>query len=410
MSFIAAVSIDDVFTLEDLDTPAVEAVMLHTFTNNVTSVTAVSKDQRAQKAPKQSDLLPLIKARLAPAKLNDDGLFKGSKEFVRKILINLLENPKADVVTWDRAQYNIWMTEAEARRQKEREEAEAKEDAAAKAHAEADAKGRGRNRAKHGYLYAFRYRNPTGAEWMKVGMTSIDDEAACWGRIKNYIEAHSLPRKGWEFVGFIASTEAQALEQRLHRRLRKYRIAQGNARELFRCSLSMYEAMLDAEYEFIMEHAPDTTNEEIERQKQEEAKRQAQRDRERYSQEQAERKRREEELKVHEDGLEGVKWAHHPAGGPTTNDNFMGRYGGNPKSLRNQTVGYLHDHLGKECYFAEIARHVRTTSTLGPGLGEPCEEEHVQRVMRHIKWRLEEKQKLPFYLIVTSVSAKMMSV
>jgi hypothetical protein len=52
-----------------------------------------------------------------------------------------------------------------------------------------------------------------------------------------------------------------------------------------------------------------------------------------------------------------------------THDEFMRRYGGNAKSMRNQTVGYLFDHLGKECFFAEIARHVRTTSTLGPGRG-----------------------------------------
>ena len=88
-------------------------------------------------------------------------------------------------------------------------------------------------------------------------------------------------------------------------------------------------------------------------------------------------------------------------------DEFMRRYGGNAKSMRNQTVGYLFDHLGEECFFAEIARHIKTPSTLGPGRGEPCTEENVKRAIRHVKWRVEKKQRLLFRITVGVTSVKM---
>jgi hypothetical protein len=89
---------------------------------------------------------------------------------------------------------------------------------------------------------------------------------------------------------------------------------------------------------------------------------------------------------------------------------FMQRYGGNPDSLRNQTAAYLRDHLGQECTFAEIARYAKTTSQLGPGQAEPCSESHVARAVRHVRYRVEDKQKMPFRVIVTLTGAKIVPV
>jgi hypothetical protein len=258
MAYMAAISVADRFKLVDFPLPTMEAAMVNAFATSPTpdAVTVVAKDQRASTAPRQEDLFRLVKGRLAPIRI-DSQWFKGSIGLVYKAFTNVLENPNANVIHWDKAQYNIWMTEAEAARQ-------------AKEKAEARAKCS----SQHGFVYAFRYRHKN-VEWMKVGMTDSDDEAACWGRIKDYVKQHDLPRDGWSFVGFIASTQAHALEQRLHRRLRKYKITKGSMRELFRCSVVMYEAILDAEYEFITAHEPDTVDAEIERAKQEEARRQA---------------------------------------------------------------------------------------------------------------------------------------
>jgi hypothetical protein len=81
-----------------------------------------------QKAPKHNDLSKLLKARLEPNKI-DKEWFRGGNGLVLKLFVNLLENPNANIVQWDEAQYNIWQTEAESRQQRERndkEEAEAK--------------------------------------------------------------------------------------------------------------------------------------------------------------------------------------------------------------------------------------------------------------------------------------------
>ena len=298
MSYMAAISIANKFKLVDMPLPTMEAAMINAFNTfpPPAAVTVVAKDQRALTAPKQDDLFRLVKARLAPVKI-DGEWFKGSIGLIRKAFTNVLENSEAEVIYWDKAQYNIWTTEAEARWRKGREERKAKEEAEARAkeaeaerHSQEQAKAR--NKFKHGYVYAFRYRHKN-VEWMKVGMTDNDDEAACWVRIKDYIKQHDLPRDGWSFVGFIACTQARELEQRLHRRLRKYRIKQGSMRELFRCSMLVYEAVTEAEYEFITTNEPDTEAEEIERAKQAEAKRQAQRDRELHAKEKAEREARQ---------------------------------------------------------------------------------------------------------------------
>src|SRR3984957_16922002 len=308
---MAAICVADKFKLVDMLLPTVEAAMLNAFATSPTpnAVTVVAKDQRAPTAPKQEDLFRLLKGRLAPVKL-DAEWFRGGNGMISKAFANILENPNAQVIYWDKAQYNVWATEAEAKRKAQQEKAraerkaqeqaqaraQAKAEAEAEAEAEAKAKNEAKNKYKHGYVYAFRYRH-RNIEWMKVGMTDNDDEAACWLRIKDYIKQHDLPRDGWSFVGFIACTQARELEQRLHRRLRKYRIKQGSMRELFRCSMLVYEAVTEAEYEFITTNEPDTEAEEIERAKQAEAKRQAQRDRGQQAKEKAEREAREKAVR-----------------------------------------------------------------------------------------------------------------
>ena len=292
MSYMGALLVADKFKLVNMPLPTMEAAMVNAFNTfpSPEAVTVVAKDQRASTAPKQDDLLRLVKARLAPVKI-DGEWFKGNVGLIHKAFSNVLENADAEVIHWDKARYDIWAAKGEARWRERRKTQEQEQSSS-------ERQDRTKRQSKHGYVYAFHYRNPTGASWIKVGMTSSDDEAACWGRIKDYIKTHNLPGKGWEFVGFVACVEAYALEKRLHGRMHKFRFVQGSARELFRCSLSVYLGMLDAEDEFIKEHAPDTADEEIERAKQAEAKRQAQRDREQQAKEKAHREREAREVEA----------------------------------------------------------------------------------------------------------------
>jgi hypothetical protein len=74
---------------------------------------------------------------------------------------------------------------------------------------------------------------------------------------------------------------------------------------------------------------------------------------------------------------------------------FLGRYGGNLTSIRNQIVEYLFNKRGLPSTLGEIAKKVGHTTHFGPGKGEVCTASHVQSALHHIKRRLE-KRKLPF--------------
>jgi hypothetical protein len=306
VSYMAAISVADKFKLVDMPSPTMEAAMLNAFATSPTpnGVTVVAKDQRAPTAPKHEDLFRLLKRRLAPVKL-DAEWFRGGNGMISKAFANILENPNAQVIYWDKAKYNIWMTEAsvkteaearaaseaEARRQQERKEAhtkrqreEAERQAQANAEAEAKAQEGVKNKYKHGYVYAY-YRKTKKSEWIKIGFTASHDEAACYARIKDYIKQHDLPPDNWNFYSFVACTEARELETRLHKHLRRYRMP--GVREVFNCSRGTYETILDREQEFIWAHEPDTAEEEarkaaeeIERIKREEAIGQARREKE----------------------------------------------------------------------------------------------------------------------------------
>ena len=80
---------------------------------------------------------------------------------------------------------------------------------------------------------------------------------------------------GWRFllVSLLVHKRMNLNRDCTRRLCAKYRIKQGSIRELFRCSMLVYEAVTEAEYEFITANEPDTEAEEIERAKQEEAKR-----------------------------------------------------------------------------------------------------------------------------------------
>lgn len=105
-----------------------------------------------------------------------------------------------------------------------------------------------------GYVYAF-HNKPCGL--LKVGMTDRSDESSCWGRIRDYVLTHNLSSTGWEFVGFVASKSAAQLEQSLHRKLAKFRFMHASARELFKCSVSIYLAALDQFEDMIEAGMPD---------------------------------------------------------------------------------------------------------------------------------------------------------
>ena len=151
MSYMAAICVADKFKLVDMPLPTMEAAMLNAFATSPTpnAVTVVAKDQRAPTAPKQEDLFRLLKGRLAPVKL-DAEWFRGGNGMISKAFANILENPDAQVIYWDKAQYNVWATEAEAKRkaQQEKEQAERKAQEQAQAQAEAEAEARQKPRRK----------------------------------------------------------------------------------------------------------------------------------------------------------------------------------------------------------------------------------------------------------------------
>ena len=100
----------------------------------------------------------------------------------------------------------------------------------------------------HGYVYAFAHQ-PNG--WIKVGMTEKNDEQRCWDRI-HYIKQHRLPDEGWEFVGFVPTYKTRALETRIRRNLKTFRVMlEGKRTELFKCSVAMYLVTLNGLNEFI---------------------------------------------------------------------------------------------------------------------------------------------------------------
>lgn len=169
---------------------------------------------------------------------------------------------------WEQLRRDQRDREREARRVAQIAASEARRMAEAVARAEAEArraKARRRfiekaaiaaaARVEHGYVYAFAHK---AQGWIKIGMTGAPDEARCWGRIFDYIKAHKLPPKGWEFVGFIASTEAQKLETFIHRKLIKFRVIQDGGRtELFKCSITAYMSALDLLDDYIVSTSPD---------------------------------------------------------------------------------------------------------------------------------------------------------
>ena len=253
MAYIAALlDRGDKFRLALYDAPTVGAAMQKAFAGSPSpdAVLMVATGQRAPSAPQQEELFPLLLRRLAPVKL-DGAWFKGSEELARRAMLNALENATAEFARSTKAQLDEWMKNQAARERAERERAERERtERQRREREEAEAARR------HGFVYAFHYHNGGTTEWMKVGMTSRNDEAACWGRINDYIKSHNLPRDGWSFVGFVACREPLELEQRLHRRLRPFRIQRGAARELFRCSIPMYAAMLGQEGDFIIANEP----------------------------------------------------------------------------------------------------------------------------------------------------------
>jgi hypothetical protein len=243
MTYIAALlDRGDRFRLAVYETASGESAMQNAFASRPDVVLMVSTAQRAASAPKQEELFPLLLRRLAPVEL-DGQWFKGSEELARRALLNALENANAAVVRWTEPQFSEWSVKnRQAHEQAERERVERERQAAEEAR-------------RHGFVYAFHYHSGT-TEWLKVGMTSRNDETVCWSRINNYIKSHNLPRDGWSFVGFVACREPLELEQRLHQRLRPFRIQRGAARELFRCSIPMYAAMLGQEGDFIIANEP----------------------------------------------------------------------------------------------------------------------------------------------------------
>lgn len=145
-----------------------------------------------------------------------------------------------------------------------------------------------------GFMYAFYH---DGLDYLKVGFTSKDDKDACWGRIRNYSEAHGLPVAGWEMQLFIRTMTPWRVEELVHSELQYFRVSHGKARELFRCSpYVLMEALKTKRIKKLLYETSDATHGRAEkaRKKREE---QFQREMEEYRLE-AERAREDREAKA----------------------------------------------------------------------------------------------------------------
>jgi hypothetical protein len=111
----------------------------------------------------------------------------------------------------------------------------------------------------YGFMYAFEHKV---MGWIKVGVTNKPDDTYCWTRIRNYCEVRSLPQDGWRLLGVVKSAVPAKLEDRMHRKLRQYRVIQEDGEtELFKCDVAAYETALAALSEFIIKNKPRTTAE-----------------------------------------------------------------------------------------------------------------------------------------------------
>jgi hypothetical protein len=226
-----------------------------------TTVVFVNKKQRDAKAPNADELFPLLLARAKPIR-TDTGWHNCSLDGAKRLILNVLQNPNASIETFTRASKD----------------------------------GNENTSPTHGYVYAFANKK---YGWLKVGMTSKNEEEQCWFRIRDYVKAHSLPSDGWDFVGFIPCMQAQKLEALIHRKLRKFRVAKGKSQELFKCSLSVYLSVLDLLDEFVEANSPDIAAEAT-RQEREQQEREAQQRAYAAAQEHARREREHRERKERE--------------------------------------------------------------------------------------------------------------
>ena len=232
------------------------------------TVIFVDKKQRDAKAPKVDELFRILLARAKPIR-TETGWHNCALESAKRLILNVLQNPDAKIETFARTS------------------ADANEDTS----------------LTHGYVYAFANKKHG---WLKVGMTSKNEEERCWSRIRDYIKAHSLPPDGWDFVGFIPCMQAQKLETLIHRKLKKFRVANGRSQELFKCSLAVYLGVLDVLDEFIEANSPDMAAEAArrEREKQEREAREAQQrayaEAQRRELDEEARKQRERESRQHD--------------------------------------------------------------------------------------------------------------
>ena len=136
-----------------------------------TTVIFADKSQRAKHAPQDNDLFRLLVSR-AKSLATDTGWHNCSLSVAKRLIANVLENPQVEIKTF-----------TPPKEDKNKGDAPSGREAPS---------GRGAT-SGHGYVYAFAHKQEG---WIKVGMTNKSDERRCWGRVRNYIQAHSLPDNG----------------------------------------------------------------------------------------------------------------------------------------------------------------------------------------------------------------------
>jgi hypothetical protein len=114
MTYIVAIALRDRVRFADVTKPTPEGAMTVIWARypDAHAVVLAGKDQRAASAPSQKDLFDLMVARAAPWRQPDKS-FRCDEAAARKLMVNVLENPGAELIRWDADKFNQFAEQAQ---------------------------------------------------------------------------------------------------------------------------------------------------------------------------------------------------------------------------------------------------------------------------------------------------------
>jgi hypothetical protein len=114
MTYIVAIALTDRVRFADVTkrTPEDAMTVIWSRYPDARAVLIAGKDQRASHAPSQKDLFDLMVARASPLRQPDKS-FRCDEAAARKLMVNVLENPDAELIRWDADAFNKFAEQAQ---------------------------------------------------------------------------------------------------------------------------------------------------------------------------------------------------------------------------------------------------------------------------------------------------------